>query len=589
MGVDQDYGDLHGSETASGSGLLVAALRQIITALEADYVSIYAVSGGLSLASLEEQRTLAFVAGVDARAPVGARSADSVLGPDLWPLDRLSKGEVVSIPSTGLQDRAKARSALLVPLIREDALVGVLSVEGATVTDAESGPLVGVLAAAGSLAAGLLEAQEAEATLEAGYTALMQRLQARSRAAESQSLVAEGLRDILIVLNSDQTLESILEYLVAQAQVLLGPAACVLYRTDPDQAQVLIEAEAGLPDDFPSVPELPLGADGQLDEGVLSQLVLSDVPVVRTDLRSPVVWEALSDPALPKPTQTWFQALADRYATLLSVPLVVKQTTYGSLGLYYTTTETLSDEDVALATSFGSQAALAIENAQLRIHAEQAAVLQERGRLARDLHDSVTQSLYSLTLLAEAARRLADAGHLSEVEDAIGRLGEIGQQALQEMRLLVYELRPLVLRREGLVRALSQRLETVERRAGLEAQLMVDGALNLAPALEEQLYHVIQEALNNALKHAHATAVTVRIRVLDEELWVEVRDNGIGFDPERVRSEGGIGLTSMRERVEKLGGALAIRSSLEEGTQIIVSLRSVQEGTTPRERNPNGG
>jgi signal transduction histidine kinase len=206
------------------------------------------------------------------------------------------------------------------------------------------------------------------------------------------------------------------------------------------------------------------------------------------------------------------------------------------------------------------------------MQAEQAAVLQERERLARDLHDSVTQSLYSLTLLAEAGRRLAEAGDLDQVQTAITRLGEIGQQALKEMRLLVYELRPSVLRREGLVRALRHRLETVERRAGVEVQLLAQDYETQPASLEAQLYHVIQEALNNVLKHAAATEVTVSLARIKDRLRITVHDNGRGFDLAALAEGGGIGLASMQERIENLGGHLEIISQPGCGTKVLIEL-----------------
>lgn len=381
----------------------------------------------------------------------------------------------------------------------------------------------------------------------------------------------EELRGILVVLNSDRPLQSILDYLVTEGCVLLGSQACVLYRSDPELAAVLIEARAGLPSDSPPIGQLPMEPGGGLGSAVLDRLILNPSPVVQTDIADSGVMDALQLPTIRPATRTWFRALVSSHRSLLSVPLVVKETYYGSLGFYYTTPRRLSAEDVAMAVTFGSQSALAIENARLRQQAEQAAVLQERSRLARDLHDSVTQSLYSLTLLAEAARRLARSGDLPQVQTAITRLGEIGQQALKEMRLLVYELRPLVLRREGLARALGHRLETVERRAGVEALLAVNVPQSLPPSFEEQLYHLVQEALNNTLKHAAATTVSVHIEVRDSRLWLEVVDNGRGFDPD-ASDEGGIGLLSMRERVEKLGGEFAIRSAKGQGTTVTVTL-----------------
>ena len=207
-----------------------------------------------------------------------------------------------------------------------------------------------------------------------------------------------------------------------------------------------------------------------------------------------------------------------------------------------------------------------------RQQAEQAlrelVVLEERNRLARELHDSVTQVLYSANLMAEAGRRFAGAGDLERAKHYLSRLGDTCQQALKEMRLLVYQLRPLALESEGIVGALRQRLDAVEKRAGMEARLLFDGPIDLPARLEEELYRVAQEALNNALKHAAATSVTVRFASGDGCFTLEVEDNGKGFDPDTVANAGGMGLVSMRERVENLGGALSILSAPGEGTKI---------------------
>jgi signal transduction histidine kinase len=221
------------------------------------------------------------------------------------------------------------------------------------------------------------------------------------------------------------------------------------------------------------------------------------------------------------------------------------------------------------------QAELQAAHRQLQTYtarAEELAVLQERNRLARELHDSVTQSLYSLTLLAEAGQRMVRAEDLQQIAGNQTRLGQIAQQALQEMRLLVYELRPLALKSEGLVGALEQRLETVERRAGIQARVLVEGEVDLAPGLEEELYGIAQEALNNALKHARASKIVLSVRMVDKSVILEVADDGQGFDQAEVQVKGGLGLISMQERAEKIGGQLDIDSAPGEGMRVSVKV-----------------
>ena len=164
-------------------------------------------------------------------------------------------------------------------------------------------------------------------------------------------------------------------------------------------------------------------------------------------------------------------------------------------------------------------------------------------------------------------------GDLEQVENNQVRLSEISQQALQEMRLMVYELRPLALKSEGLIKALEHRLEAVERRASVDARLVVEGVCELAPELEEEFYRIAQEALNNALKHARASMVRVNVRSGDGNVVLEVIDDGRGFNPEAVSDEGGLGLVSMQERAEKLGGTLTISSAPGKGTSVEVRLK----------------
>jgi signal transduction histidine kinase len=152
------------------------------------------------------------------------------------------------------------------------------------------------------------------------------------------------------------------------------------------------------------------------------------------------------------------------------------------------------------------------------------------------------------------------------------------------MRLLVYELRPFALKEVGLIGALQQRIDSVEKRAGVEAQLSVEGEIELPEIVEDELFRIAQEALNNALKHAKPASVVVTLRVEgetpDQHVILEVADDGVGFDAHTVGETGGIGLVSMRERTEKLGGDLVVRSTPGKGTSVkaIVELRQEKHG-----------
>jgi signal transduction histidine kinase len=267
-------------------------------------------------------------------------------------------------------------------------------------------------------------------------------------------------------------------------------------------------------------------------------------------------------------------------------PLVSRAKVLGTLFVATRGRREFSQEDIDLLTAIGGQIGVAVENAQLYERAQQVAVVEERQRLARELHDSITQSLHSSALLAEAGQRLVSAGEMERTRHYLARLGDISQQALKEMRLLVYELRPLALSEVGLVGGLQQRLDAVERRAGLDARLVVVGSdpgdgkeVELPAAVEEALYRIAQEALNNALKHGQPSSVTVTLRIdgplASRRVELEVVDDGRGFDPDGVGGAGGIGLASMRERAEKMGGRLTVHSAPGEGMRVSVELKEV--------------
>jgi signal transduction histidine kinase len=202
--------------------------------------------------------------------------------------------------------------------------------------------------------------------------------------------------------------------------------------------------------------------------------------------------------------------------------------------------------------------------------AEQSAALAERTRLARELHDSVTQSLYSVTMYAEAAQLLLTSGDQLTAAQHLRELRDTAQEALGEMRLLIYELRPLALEKRGLAEALHERLETVEVRGGIKPELQIEGAERLPFIVQQEIYHIARETLNNVIKHAHAHRVRVQLLVAEHSACLEIGDDGVGFNPADLR--GGLGLAGMTERVARIGGTLEITSAIGKGTQVKVEV-----------------
>jgi signal transduction histidine kinase len=256
---------------------------------------------------------------------------------------------------------------------------------------------------------------------------------------------------------------------------------------------------------------------------------------------------------------------------LLITPLQAGGRGLGLLSVLREPGRTFSLEEVALLGSLADQIGLAVEGDRLRQLAQRASVLAERGRLARDLHDSVTQLLYGLVTLTEAGQVQLEAAAPEAIQHTLARIGETARQALKEMRLYIHQLRPAVLAEEGLVGGLHQRLAAVEGRSDVQARLLADESIELPAPMEEALYHIAREALNNALKHARAASVSVTLSRQAEQVVLEIMDDGCGFDPESV-GQAGMGLTNMRERAESIGGALTVTSKPGAGTRVTVIL-----------------
>jgi PAS domain S-box-containing protein len=255
------------------------------------------------------------------------------------------------------------------------------------------------------------------------------------------------------------------------------------------------------------------------------------------------------------------------HGTYVGAPIRVGSQRAGVLGLLWQDARSFSVEDIALLRAIAEQVGIILENIRLRERIATAAALSERRRLARDLHDSVTQSLHSLVLTADNARALMQRGRGDQVEPLMDQLSDAARQALKEMRLLLYELRLRAIDGLDLADQLALRLDAVERRAGIDAQLVIEAGARPPQLWSSELYPIIMEALNNALKHAHASHVRVVLSGDATRLEVEVTDDGDGFDT-TLAPTGGMGLKSMAERAERLGGVLSIQSALGQGTRV---------------------
>lgn len=259
--------------------------------------------------------------------------------------------------------------------------------------------------------------------------------------------------------------------------------------------------------------------------------------------------------------------------TILSVPLKTRQRDVGTLSIYNKRGGSgFTERDAELATLFASHAAVAIENARLYETTREYAVVEERNRLARELHDSVTQSIFSVTLLVQAGLSLWERDP-AKGRERLERANELAQGALAEMRALIFQLRPIALQEEGLVSALKKHVVALRNREKLAIQFVVDGQERRVPAsVEEAAFRIAQESLNNVAKHARAEKVVVRLQFGDRTLRVCTEDDGVGFNPGGRTRTRTLGMTSMRERAEAAGGRIEVHSQPARGTRIVAEL-----------------
>jgi signal transduction histidine kinase len=380
-----------------------------------------------------------------------------------------------------------------------------------------------------------------------------------------QSRKLSALHGILEALGTPAELPTVLKKSLKAGLVAVQGDAGFIHLRDKTGKKMRLIAREGIPD-----PMAERIATVSTDDGLVAWVTRNK--------------ESLLIPHIGHDPRTVYLVPSGDLNTYVGVPISRGKRVWGTLSVLGKDPRQFGAEDVALLGSVGEEIGVVVENARLRRQTDRLLLFQERNRLARELHDSVTQSLYSVTLFAEAGRRTALADAYEEAADYFTQIGETGGQALKEMRLLIYRLRPSILAKEGLARALQHRLNSVEGRAGVKSRLVVEGKTKLSSSLEDTLYHIAQEALNNALKHALASEVTVYLDTTgDKQAVIKIEDNGRGFDPDTAAEGDGMGLVSMRERAESFNGSLTIHSTPGQGSVVEARLSTTSGKTRWKE------
>jgi GAF domain-containing protein len=417
--------------------------------------------------------------------------------PVVWGPDDLDENALRSVvEAEGL------RKVVTIPLVSKDQLVGSMSLscsQPRSLTAEEAGLLMAI---GRQIGVGIDNAR------------LYEKEQERRDEAERRRRVAEGLREVLSVLNSGQSLGDTLDLIARQACQMLGADGSAVMRRDPASGILSPQSHHGLAPSFVEHLRIEPGT-------VASGRALSERRAILIPDTAAFLEVLRERREVPKSmSASLLEEVIKVFKALLTVPIIIGDNAYGTLSLYYCDSRLISQEDIGLAQTMADQAALAIEAARLREQAKTSAAAEERNRLARELHDSVTQNLYSVTLYAEAAARLLTAGMIEQAAEHLRELRDTSQEALREMRLLIFELRPMDCRRWAWPARSTLGCRPSRRAVVLQAELMQEG-VEYAPL------HVARDA-GRDLPH----------RAGDAQQHPEARASEAGYGGAQLRSAG---------------------------------------------------
>ena len=405
------------------------------------------------------------------------------------------------------------------------------------------------------------EIENSAIAFEAGGRTLVASIFRDVTEARRQAREAAALARVAASLTFDQPMEATLDALAASVVGATRAVACGVGLID-EEHRYRLAGTCGHPAGFKAASEAAWRAGAGLSS---VRAARARRAVVLRDIRR----AALADPRWA-PVHPFVREAA--WDTVVSVPLVYRGRVAGTLTGHYLPEHGPDEEEIAFLGAIADHAAVAVENARLFAEARDKAALEERQRIARELHDSVSQALYGIGLAASAVRTWLDSDPSQAIEPA-EYVAELAEAGLAEMRALIFALRPESLAEEGLVAALEKLAAALRARHGIAVRATLDGEPDLSIVQKEALYRVAQEALHNTVKHAAARAVDLRLACEADGVRLELRDDGAGFDPSGS-FPGHLGLRSMRERAAQAGGTVELESSPGGGTCVRLTIPS---------------
>lgn len=394
-------------------------------------------------------------------------------------------------------------------------------------------------------------------------------------ALERQVRIAQSLQETLAVINSNQELDQVLNFIVNQAHHILKADASAIYTYQESNEKLHIEASKGLSLEYIEEAVIPLGI------GATGLATISKEPVAIVEVVNFVNYANIT---LDEHTKPLVKKLAENFQSLLSIPLIFSNgSVYGTLNLYYRLITKFSEEDISLVKAYANQTILAIENTRLRATAKRSAASEERNRLARELHDTVSQTLFSMSLITGVLPDLWNSDQ-DLGKKALEELNQLSKGAMVEMRSLLFELRPNTLLSVELEALIQQLVDAFKAHIRMTIDYEIQSIKCNVPAdVKFTFYRVVQESLRNIVKHGRASKVKITLnssvnkknptkRIIDCEspdtqISVVIEDDGVGFYPGNLTGEH-YGLQIMHDRANEIGAILNIESEPGHGTRV---------------------
>jgi signal transduction histidine kinase len=418
-----------------------------------------------------------------------------------------------------------------------------------------------------------------------GYRLRIRSIETRSRELENEvelrtKEIEQRTKELEALYHADEemlrhlAMEEVLQAIVDVAVDYLGADKSSVFTYSDDSDRLELRVERGFKTTMSDQISLPA------DSGLTQRALESGETVI--------VWDAHNDPRHNQETVETTQLLqAEGVGSYMQIPIRIDEKVFALFNICFLEPHAFGQEHIRLFGSLAQRSALAIENAQLYERTQEIAALEERNRLARDLHDAVTQTLFSASLIAETLPELWETNP-EDVHQLLTELRQLSRGALAEMRTLLLELRPATLTEASMQDLLDQLAATVTGRKGIPVHVEMHGDCDLPRDVHIACYRIAQEGLNNIIKHASADEAWLKLvcdhtepdaeaesRTSARQVVLSIRDNGKGFDPESISADR-FGLAIMRERAAAIGARFSVMSESDQGTE----LRVVWEGTS---------